>query len=193
MSRRGPVLWSAVFATGVAAAALAWPALAGTGDVRSPGGVGRLGPASTDSAPEMVTAVQRDLKINATQATSRLAKEAWATGAESRLRQRLGSQFAGAWLTADAEALMVGVTSDQAADVVRAAGGTPRRVSRSESTLRAAKSSLDRRRPSSSVVAGWYVRRDRAHPDGRVRRGGRLGRPVAVRRPGPGRDVRRFG
>jgi streptogrisin C len=161
MSRRGLVLWSAVFATGVAAAALAWPALAGTGDARSgarsPGGVGRLGTARTDSAPEMVAAIQRDLGINATQASSRLEKEAWATGTESRLRQRLGSQFAGAWLTADAQNLMVGVTSDQAADTVRAAGATPRRVARSESTLRTVKASLDRRRPSSSVVAGWYV------------------------------------
>jgi streptogrisin C len=157
MSRRGLVLWSAVLATGVAATALAWPAMAGTGDVRSPGGVGRLGTARTDSAPEMVTAIQRDLGINATQASSRLEKEAWATGAESRLRQRLGSQFAGAWLTADARQLMVAVTSDQAADVVLAAGGTPRRVARSESALSALQRSLGRRKVSSSAVAGWYV------------------------------------
>jgi streptogrisin C len=157
MSRSGLVLWSAVFATGVAAAALAWPALAGTHEVTSPGGVGRLGTARTDSAPEMVAAIQRDLGIDATQASTRLEKEAWATGTESRLRQRLGSQFAGAWLTADANQLMVGVTSDQAADVVLAAGATPRRVNRSESTLRTTKSTLDRRTPSANAVAGWYV------------------------------------
>jgi streptogrisin C len=159
MSRRGLVLWGAVFATGVAAAALTVPALADTTAKNPPPGQsGQVGMAGADSAPEVRIAIERDLGIDAAQADARLSKEAWARGTAARLRRSLGAQFAGAWLTGDAKQLMVGVTSSAAAATVRSAGATPKQVGRNETALAAVKTTLDRAGSiSSTAVAGWYV------------------------------------
>jgi streptogrisin C len=158
MSRRGLLLWGAVVATGVAAAALTVPAIAGTDHTPPPGGTGVFGAADTDAAPEVVAAIERDLGLDAAQADTRLKTESWARGTENRLRRRLGAQYAGSWISGDGTQLMVAVTTDQAADAVRDEGATPKQVSRSGAALTAAKTRLDRGgKVSTSKVAGWYV------------------------------------
>jgi streptogrisin C len=161
MSRRSLVLWGSVVATGVAAAALAFPALAGTGSQKTPpppGLAGQVGSTGADSAPEVLAAVQRDLGIDATQAGARLKKEEWSRGVVSTLKNELGAQYAGAWINADASQLMVGVTTDKAAATVKAAGATPKKVASSETTLAAAKTKLDKAAKNTpKSVAGWYV------------------------------------
>src|SRR4051812_34181978 len=99
---------AAAAAVGLAAGAVILPASAGS-PRRAPGDA----PAAV--SPQVLSAMQRDLKLTPDGARARLTNETKAARTESQLRQKLGAQFGGAWLTADAGTLVVGVTS--AADV----------------------------------------------------------------------------
>jgi streptogrisin C len=103
-----------------------------------------------------MAAMQRDLKLSAKAARTRLITEDKAARTEAQLRQALGARFGGAWLSADAGTLVVGVTSTSEAERVRAAGGKAVVVARSEQHLDAAKAKLDQAKAPASV-AGWYV------------------------------------
>ena len=103
----------------------------------------------------LMAAMQRDLSLTPEQSNARLKKETWASGTERTLRETLGTEFGGAWMSKNN--LMVGVTTAEAADTVRAAGATPKLVDQGESELTALKKRLDATKAADSTVTGWYV------------------------------------
>ncbi|HEX6969737.1 MAG TPA: S1 family peptidase [Micromonosporaceae bacterium] len=118
-----------------------------------------LVPVADAASPEMLAAMQRDLGLTAQQARERMARDERGSRLEAELRRSLGAAFGGAWLTDDAETLVVGVTNAAQAERVRAAGAQAKLVKRSEAMLNQLKSKLDSRAGAASPndVAGWYV------------------------------------
>jgi streptogrisin C len=115
-------------------------------------------PSAPSASPQLLAALQRDLHLTAEQAKARLAADDKASRVESKLRGDLGARFAGAWLAPDGNQIVVGVTDQGTAAKVRAAGATPKVVTRSAGQLDTAKSTLDGRLGSAPVaVSGWYV------------------------------------
>jgi streptogrisin C len=112
-----------------------------------------------DIAPGMLAAMRRDLKLDDGRIAARLRTEAAAPVVEKRLRARLGSAFAGAWIPSGAAELTVAVTSAAAEASVRAEGANPVLVRVNESTLSATRTKLDRNaaHARSAGVRGWYV------------------------------------
>ncbi|MEU7904458.1 ricin-type beta-trefoil lectin domain protein [Actinoplanes sp. NPDC049118] len=112
-----------------------------------------------DMAPGMVAAMRRDLKLTDDQIAARLATEAAAPVVEKRLRARLGTAFAGAWIPAGAARLTVAVTDANSAAAVRAEGADVKIVARGAADLAAARLRLDRNaaEASGTAVRGWYV------------------------------------
>jgi streptogrisin C len=110
-------------------------------------------------APGMLAAMRRDLKLDDSQIAARLRTEAAAPVVEKRLRTRLGSAFAGAWIPQGAAKLTVAVTSAAAEDLVRAEGANPALVRVSASSLGATRTRLDRNASHAAAadVRGWYV------------------------------------
>jgi streptogrisin C len=78
---------------------------------------------------------------------------------EQRLRAQLGATFAGAWIPAGSDRLMVAVTDASASAEVLAAGADVTVVKHSEATLNAALNALNSRsaKASPADVYGWYV------------------------------------
>ncbi|AOS61262.1 S1 family peptidase [Actinoalloteichus hymeniacidonis] len=97
----------------------------------------------TTVAPEMLTAMQRDLGLTEAQATARIAQEARAVTAETELRDTLGSTFGGAVFDSELGKLVVGVTDADAAAEVRAAGAVPNVVEYGVQELESVVSSID--------------------------------------------------
>src|SRR5215211_6579503 len=93
--------------------------------------------------PAILAAMQRDLNLTAEQARQRVVREYTAALTEAKLSKQLGAAFGGAWLNADASALIVGITDLSQADLVRASGAQPQLVARSERSLDALKARLD--------------------------------------------------
>ncbi|MEV6910123.1 alpha-lytic protease prodomain-containing protein [Amycolatopsis sp. NPDC051071] len=119
---------------------------------------GQTGSESEQVQSEIVTALSRDLKISPDQARTRLAGEQQAAKADSALKTRLGSSYAGSWLDATGTTLTVAVTDAALEDAVRAAGATPKTVARNASQLDSAKLSLDAKASSApKAVPGWYA------------------------------------
>lgn len=116
-------------------------------------------PSSFDLAPGMLAAMRRDLRLDDGQIAVRLRVEAAAPVVEKRLRARLGSAFAGAWIPAGATRLTVAVTSASSEAAVRAEGATPVLAGRSDADLAAARTQLDRHASGAAraSVRGWYV------------------------------------
>lgn len=117
-------------------------------------------PARADGqlAPEMLRAVQRDLRLTADEARARLATEDRAADTNGSLRKNLGHRYGGGWLSRDGDRLIVGVTDASAAELVRASGAEPRLVTRGVGKLDSARAKLDAaadRAPG--TVPGWYV------------------------------------
>jgi streptogrisin C len=132
-------------------------------------------------APGMVAAMRRDLSLTDDQIAARLATEAAAPVVEKRLRAKLGTAYAGAWIPTGAERLTVAVTDATAAATVRAEGADVKVVARSAADLTAARQKLDRNaaRAQGGVIRGWYV--DVA-----------TNRVVVMARPGGAAAARRF-
>ncbi|HEU4424668.1 MAG TPA: S1 family peptidase [Pilimelia sp.] len=151
MDRRRLIASAVVITTVGAAAALTVPSFADT--ERKP-----AAPAATASESEIVAALRRDLSLTAEQAQTRLRMERWASATTERLRRDLGDGFAGAWLTAAADGLVVAVTDPAIADRVIAAGAQARIAAHSAGELDTVKRDLDRRAAGvADVVPGWYV------------------------------------
>ncbi|WP_245664873.1 ricin-type beta-trefoil lectin domain protein [Actinoplanes subtropicus] len=112
-----------------------------------------------DVSPGMLAAMRRDLKLDDAQIAARLRTEAAAPVIEKRLRARLGSAFAGAWIPAGASKLTVAVTNSQAEAIVRTEGATPARAHSSAADLSATRTKLDRQasKAAAAQVRGWYV------------------------------------
>ncbi|MFI9150528.1 alpha-lytic protease prodomain-containing protein [Streptomyces sp. NPDC053367] len=92
----------------------------------------------------LLRALQRDLHLTPTQATTRLANEAEAGARAGLLRNSLGEHFAGAWLSGTTSALLT-VATTRAADAaaIRAQGAEAAVVPASLADLRAVKQRLD--------------------------------------------------
>jgi streptogrisin C len=119
------------------------------------------GPAATATGldPDVVAALRRDLGLTDKQIGQRLRAEATAPVVERRLRARLGSAFAGAWIPAGRQRLTVAVTDPASAAAVAAEGADATVVTRSENTLRSLKRSLDQRQAKADPggIYGWAV------------------------------------
>src|SRR4051812_44390596 len=116
-------------------------------------------PPKFEVSPGMLAAMRRDLKLDDGQIAARLRTEAAAPVIEKRLRARLGSAFAGAWIPAGASKLTVAVTSASAQAAVRAEGANPALVRVNAATLAATRKKLDRNASHAAAagVRGWYV------------------------------------
>ncbi|MFE7648483.1 alpha-lytic protease prodomain-containing protein [Streptomyces phaeoluteigriseus] len=110
--------------------------------------------------PEVLRALQRDLRLTAGQAAARLANEAEAGPRAGRLHNALGARFAGAWVTGRTSAGLTVATTD-AADVpaIRAEGAQAAVVTTPLSGLLALKNDLDEAagRVRTAQTPVWYV------------------------------------
>ncbi|MFE2751798.1 S1 family peptidase [Actinosynnema sp. NPDC059335] len=103
---------------------------------------------------EILSALQRDLGLDADQARARLAADERSAGTAHALRKRLDGRFGGAWIDSSGT-LTVGVT--RAADTDQG-GVRTKLVQRSENDLDAVKAALDAHVAAAPrSVPGWYV------------------------------------
>ncbi|GGZ91696.1 trypsin-like serine protease [Streptomyces echinoruber] len=111
-------------------------------------------------SPEMLRALQRDLRLTADQAAARLINEAEAGARAGRLRNALGERFAGAWVRGTTSARLTVATTD-ARDVpaIRAQGAAAAVMKTSLAGLRAVKDRLDAAaaRVRTTNTPLWYV------------------------------------
>jgi streptogrisin C len=109
-------------------------------------------------APQILAAMVRDLGITQDEAVARIERADWASGVIKKLSAETGtSAWGGGWLAADGTTLKAAVTTEDAANAVKAAGGVPVLVSRSLKTLTSAKTELDLVRADAQGVTGWFV------------------------------------
>ncbi|AWT44419.1 MULTISPECIES: carbohydrate-binding protein [Streptomyces] len=115
-------------------------------------------------APDVLRAMQRDLKLTAAEAAQRLVNEAEAGTRAGLLRNALGERFAGAWVSGKTAAdLTVATTSADDTAAIRAQGAKANVVGSSLSVLKAVKAKLDaaairnRNRAVALDTPVWYV------------------------------------
>jgi len=114
--------------------------------------------ADDSASPEIISAMQRDLGLSEVQVKRRLAFEAAAPRIESALKAEMGNRFGGAWVNKDGSQLIVGVTNEADAALVRSAGAEPQLVSRTLEKLDQVKAELDRNMQSAGPdIHSWYV------------------------------------
>jgi streptogrisin C len=153
MQRRTVVAIAATVAAAGAAVAFTLPSMADTNPTRRPGAQSTGG-----VAPQLLAAMQRDLKISAGEAAARVQRAQWASGVAATLRDASGDSYAGSWLGADGTTLNIGITDPALAARVRAAGATPKLVKRSVAELDSAKRALDSEATKADRdLPGWYV------------------------------------
>ncbi|GAA4192408.1 hypothetical protein GCM10022252_33770 [Streptosporangium oxazolinicum] len=86
--------------------------------------------------PDMLSALQRDLKLTSEQAQIRLLNEARLAPIEARLRSQIGAHFGGSWFTGTvAQTLVVATTDSSDIPQIIAAGAQGELVKRSFSEL----------------------------------------------------------
>ncbi|MET8090482.1 RICIN domain-containing protein [Micromonospora sp. NPDC005220] len=154
MSRTFKVLGvAAVAATAVGLT----PLLSFAGDRPTPAAAATIAPGHGPE-PGMKTAMRRDLKLSDAQIAGRLRTEASAPTVDRRLRAKLGTSFAGAWIPAGSPRLTVAVTTAAAAAVVRGEGADVKIVARSAAQLETTKVALDKHRTRATRdIHSWYV------------------------------------
>ncbi|MGV9941523.1 trypsin-like serine protease [Streptomyces sp. NPDC003401] len=184
------------------------PAVAAAGPSHSarPGTAAARTPGAEQPPREVLSALQRDLRLTPGQAVARLANEAEAGPRAGRLHNALGARFAGAWVTGRTSDGLTVATTD-AADVpaIRAEGARAAVVTTPLSGLLSLKETLDgaagRVRTTETPV--WYVdvRANRVVVQATSRsaatafieaagvQGERLGIRVSAERPRPMADV----
>ncbi|MBN1171527.1 MAG: S1 family peptidase [Micromonosporaceae bacterium] len=156
MRRRQVVLSAIMIAVAGTTLALTVPAIAGTST--PPGSAGTFSDASAGIDPDVVAAMQRDLKLSVGEIGTRVRNERQAGRTDTALKAELGSQYGGSWMTDNASELVVGVTTEAAAARVRKAGAQPQLVTNSESELNTIKGALDTSaKKAGKAVTGWYV------------------------------------
>lgn len=107
---------------------------------------------------EMLAAMQRDLGLNEEQAKRRVAYEEAAMSIQKTLKAELSDRFGGAWMNKDGTQLIVGVTNEADAAIVRSAGAEPKMVGRSMAQLESIKAALDGRGAEAGPdIFAWYV------------------------------------
>ncbi|WP_030978673.1 S1 family peptidase [Streptomyces sp. NRRL S-1824] len=115
--------------------------------------------ASTTKAPAsagLLSAMQKDLGLTASQAKARLTAERTATAVQGKARRAAGPSYGGSWFDPATGKLTVAVTSDKKAGAVRATGAAVRLVAHSARQLDAAKARLDSL-SAPDGVASWHV------------------------------------
>ncbi|MFD7944168.1 S1 family peptidase [Streptomyces sp. NPDC059744] len=115
--------------------------------------------ASTTKAPAsagLLSAMQKDLGLTASQAKARLTAERTATAVQGKARRAAGPAYGGSWFDPATGKLTVAVTSDKKAGAVRATGAAVRLVAHSARQLDAAKARLDAL-SAPDGVASWHV------------------------------------
>lgn len=120
----------------------------------------------SDLHPEILAAMKRDLGLDAEQASARVKREISAAEVIDQLRTSTGESFAGAWVADNGNTITVGVTNEDLADKVEAAGAKPVIMINSFSKLEEAKAALDKlaNQPQTrsvdeegTNVAAWYI------------------------------------
>lgn len=93
---------------------------------------------------ETLSAMKRDMGLDAEQATARVAREISAARVIEQLRSSAGDSFAGAWVADDGKTISVGITDEALTTEVTAAGATPVIFANSLSKLEKAKAVFDK-------------------------------------------------
>jgi streptogrisin C len=107
--------------------------------------------------PEVLAAYQRDLGLDSGQAKARLELERTAAATQRAAQEFAGATYGGAWFDQDSGKLVVGVTDEARARVVKALGAEPKVVAHSATTLTDTKNKIDQVGRAPSAVTGWYV------------------------------------
>ncbi|KAI0180553.1 peptidase alpha-lytic pro domain protein [Hypoxylon sp. FL1284] len=129
---------------------------------------GAPAPVANSLHPSILSAMKRDLGLDAKDATARVARENSFANVIEQLQTSTGDAFAGAWVAEDGNTLNVGITDEALAAEVTAAGATPAVMANSLSKLQEAKNALDNQDISKtqaldsnaaddSGVAAYYV------------------------------------
>ncbi|MET8331160.1 S1 family peptidase [Streptomyces sp. NPDC005181] len=112
--------------------------------------------AEAQASAGLLSAMQKDLGLTASQAKARLTAEKTATAVQGKARRAAGPSYGGSWFDPATGKLTVAVTSDTKAGAVRATGAAVRLVAHSARQLDAAKAQLDAL-SAPDGVAGWHV------------------------------------
>ncbi|MFE6766797.1 S1 family peptidase [Streptomyces sp. NPDC057689] len=138
-------------------AALLLGAWAGAGFPSASAADTPAGSSSTAPASDgLLTAMQRDLGLTASQARARLAAEKTATALQPKARQAAGASYGGSWFDPATGDLTVAVTDTEQAAAVRATGAAVRMVTHTEKSLDSFKAKLDKL-DAPSGVSSWHV------------------------------------
>ncbi|WP_409061406.1 S1 family peptidase [Streptomyces sp. SYP-A7185] len=113
-------------------------------------------PAAPPASAGMLTALQNDLGLTASQARERLAAEKTATRVDRAAQRAAGSMYAGSWFDAKTGKLTVATTSAGKTDALRATGADVRVVRHSAKELDAAKERIDAL-SAPQGVSSWHV------------------------------------
>ncbi|MFF1695772.1 S1 family peptidase [Streptomyces sp. NPDC058257] len=113
-------------------------------------------PSAPPASAGMLTALQNDFGLTASQARERLASEKTAIRVDRAAQRAAGSAYAGSWYDADTEKLTVATTSAGRTDALRATGATVRVVRHSAKELDAAKARIDAL-SAPKGVSSWHV------------------------------------
>jgi streptogrisin C len=157
MLRKAPTAAGTVLAAGLLALT-APPALpAGADDPGPPASSSAANP--PEIAPGMLAAVSHDLRISSAQARIRMANEQRAIPVERSLRARLGTHYAGAWVSGATAKLVVATTDRRQVRTITEAGARAKVVRHSLADLTAAQKALDKsaRKRAARGTAVWAV------------------------------------
>ncbi|MFE7860855.1 alpha-lytic protease prodomain-containing protein [Streptomyces sp. NPDC057403] len=156
---RATVRGAAVVALGTLALTAIHPAAsAGPGRGPAPTAAQTLG--ADKPSPQVLHALERDLRLTPDQAATRLVNEAEAGTRAGVLRNTLGTRFAGAWVEGATAAELTVATTDRADfAAIRAQGATPVAVRWGLADLRSVKQKLDRAAAGvkTADTPVWYV------------------------------------
>ncbi|MFB8026243.1 S1 family peptidase [Streptomyces sp. NPDC056465] len=112
--------------------------------------------AEPQASAGIITAMQRDLGLTKSQATTRLAAEKAATSLEGKASGAAGAAYGGSWFDAQSGRLTVAVTDAAKAGDVRATGARVQVVDHTARELDATKKRLDAL-SAPSGVSSWHV------------------------------------
>ncbi|MFF9899967.1 carbohydrate-binding protein [Streptomyces longispororuber] len=151
---------AAAAAAFVAAGALVLAGFPGSASARAASPSPAETAAVAETSPQVLKAMQRDLGLSAAQAKQRLVNEAEAGAVAGALQNRLGRDFAGAWVHGATSGTLTVATVD-AKDVpaITAKGAKALVVGHTVAQLDAAKAKLDRAAKGTKTLDApvWYV------------------------------------
>lgn len=113
-------------------------------------------PTAPPASAGLLTAMQDDLGLTASQARARLAAEKTAIRVDRAAQRTAGATYAGSWYDAGTGKLTVATTSARKTDALRETGATVRVVRHSAKELDAAKERIDAL-PAPKGVSSWHV------------------------------------